>query len=313
MRSPPARCRPCAACEPAVVPEQPKYWSTARRSAHAARESAVRTLERAHDKRGFREAFESFEWEQRSGAGLLAGGLAYRFFLWLVPFGLVVAAIASFWVRLDRGGLQDAARSFGLGGVAAHSATSAVQDGSRARWFLLIAGLVLLLWAGIGAVRALRVAARLAWGLDPARLRNPLRSSLVFSVAAVLGLAASMFASWARYHLDVLGLVITLLDAVVFGLLALFAFHNLPRPQHIAWRRQWPGAALVGAGVTGVHVFLAYYLAGRLESTPALYGTLGAAVVVLLVLYLIARLVVSAMFLNATLERLRLDGETSGP
>jgi uncharacterized BrkB/YihY/UPF0761 family membrane protein len=72
-----------------------------------------------------------------------------------------------------------------------------------------------------------------------------------------------------------------------------------------------PGAALVGAGVTGVQVFLAYYLAGRLERTPALYGTMGAAVVVLLVLYLIARLVVSALFLNATLERLRTgEGET---
>lgn len=248
---------------------------------------------------------------------MLAGGLAYRFFLWLVPFGLVVAAAASFWVRLDRGGLQDAARSFGLGGVAAHSATTAVEDGSRARWFLLIAGLVLLGWAGIGAVRALRVAARLAWGLDPERLRHPVRAGLVFTVAAVFGLAASMGASWARHNLDALGLVITLADVVVFGVLALFAFEYLPRPEGVDWRRQWPGAVLVGAGVTGVHVFLAYYLAGRLESTPALYGTLGAAVVVLLVLFLIARFVVSGMFLNATLERLRsartLEGaETPG-
>ena len=42
---------------------------------------------------------ESFEREQRSGAALLAGGLAYRLFFWLVSFGLVVAAAASFWER----------------------------------------------------------------------------------------------------------------------------------------------------------------------------------------------------------------------
>ena len=33
---------------------------------------------------------EQFEREQRSGAGLLAGGLAYRLFFWLVAFGLLV-------------------------------------------------------------------------------------------------------------------------------------------------------------------------------------------------------------------------------
>jgi uncharacterized BrkB/YihY/UPF0761 family membrane protein len=305
---PPATCLPCGGFE---TGERPQRAASIRRSAETARNAAGRAYERAHERRGFREAFESFEWEQRSGAGLLAGGLAYRFFLWLVPFGLVVAAAASFWVRFDSGGLQDAARSFGLGGVAAHSATAAVKDGSRARWFLLIAGLVLLVWAGIGAVRALRVAARLAWGLDRERLRHPLRSSLVFTGAAVTGLAASMGASWARHNLDAFGVVITLADVVVFGLLALFAFEYLPRPGGVGWRRQWPGALLVGGGATCVHVFLAYYLAGRLERTPALYGALGAAVVVLLVLYLLARLIVSAMFLNATLERLRTAEKAS--
>ncbi len=283
-----------------------------RRTAQAARETAARTLERAHEKPGFREALESFEWEQRSGAGLLAGGLGYRFFLWLVPFGLVIAAIASFWVRLSPRGLQDVARDFGLGGVAAHSATTAVEDGSRARWFLLASGIVLILWAGLGAVRALRVAARLAWGLDPARLRHPLTSSLLFTLGAVSGLAASMAASWARHNLDVLGLVITLADMIVFALLALFAFHYLPHPREVGWRRQLPGAALVGAGITGVQIFLAYYLAGRLERTPALYGTLGAAVVVLLILYLIARLIISALFLNATIERLQSREKSPG-
>ena len=250
---------------------------------------------------------ESLRWEQRSGAGLLSGGLAYRFFLWLVPFGLVVAAIASFWVRLSPTSLQDAAKTFGLGGVAARSAANAVEDGSRARWYLLVAGLLLMAWAGIGAVRAIRVAARLAWGIEADRLRRPLRASAIFTTMCVAGLAASMGASWARHKLATLGLVITIADALVYAMLALFAFSHLPRATGTSWRVLWPGALLVGAGVMGVHIFLAYYLAGRLEHSPALYGTLGASTVVLLVLFLIARLLVSAMFLNATLQRLRSD------
>jgi uncharacterized BrkB/YihY/UPF0761 family membrane protein len=114
-----------------------------------------------------------------------------------------------------------------------------------------------------------------------------------------------MAASLARHHLAAVGLVVTLADLVVYFLLALFAFSHLPRPEGTSWRGLWPGALLVGSGVTAVHVFLAYYLAGKLESSPSLYGTLGGATVVLLVLFLIARLIVSALFLNATLERLR--------
>lgn len=281
--------------------------SAAIRRARAARAAAERRAELAQHKRGIREALSSLQREQMLGASLLSGGVAYRFFVWLVPFGLVVAAIASFWVRLNPTSLETTAKSFGLGGIAAHSATTAIEDGSRARWYLLGTGLVVIGWAGIGAVRALRVAARLAWGLDVERLRRPLRASAAFTVICVIGLAASMAASWARHHNVAVGLAVTVVDVVVYGLLALLGFRQLPRPNGISWRALWPGALLVGAGLTAVHIFLAYFLASRLERSPALYGTLGASTVILLVLFLVARLIVSGMFLNATLYRLRSD------
>ncbi len=188
-RSPPARFPRSAVSEhdPASgdssPPPPPSSSRSAalRRSAETARAAAERQVERAKERRAVREALESLASEQRTGATLLAGGLAYRFFLWLVPFGLVAAAIVSFWVRDSQRSLTDAAKSFGLGGVAARSATSAVEEGSNARWFLLIAGLALMLWAGISAVRALRVAARLAWGVQSERLRRPLRASAAFT------------------------------------------------------------------------------------------------------------------------------------
>lgn len=252
------------------------------------------------------EAMDSLEREQRSGAGLLAGGLAYRLFFWLVSFGLVVAAVTSFWVRDDRGSLTDAAKSFGLSGVAARSATSAVQEGSHARWYLLIAGLVLLGYFGVGAVRALRVAAFIAWQLDPVRLRRPLRASGAFTALTLLGVTATLFASWVRDHSDVLGLPATAGTILAFVALALLAFDLLPRPDRTTWRSFLPGAALVGCGITAIHLFTVYYLSSKLERSPKLYGTLGASTVVLLGLFLIARVIVSAMFLNATLHRRRV-------
>jgi len=264
--------------------------------------------ERAGRRPAVRALVHSFEQEHRSGAGLLAGGLAYRFFLWLVQFGLVVAAVASFWVRESPASLRDAAKGFGLGGVAANSATSAVEDGARARWYLLGAGLLLMLWAGIAAVRALRVAAVIAWRLDRERLRRPLRSSAAFSAVAILGLAVSVLASWARHSLGGFGLLVTLSDAFAYAAVSLFAFAHLPHPAEAHWRTFLPGALLAGAGLTAVHLFLAYYLAERLERTPSLYGALGASTVVLLTLYLIARLLMSAMFHNVTLDLRRSAG-----
>lgn len=285
----------------------PARTAALRRSGDRARDAALRSLAEAQKKRGIRQVAESLRWEQRLGAALLSGGIAYRFFLWLVPFGLVIAAIASFWVRLSPTSLEDAAKSFGLGGVAARSATIAVEDGSRARWYLLTAGLMLMAWAGVAAVRALRVAARLAWGIDAARLRHPLRASGTLTVVGVLGLAASLCAAWTRHHFAVVGLGVTFANIFVYAALALFALSHLPRPAGTSWRDLWPGALLVGSGLTAVHLFVVYFLAGRLERSPTLYGTLGASTVVLLVLFLIARLIVSAMFLNAAIRRVRSD------
>jgi uncharacterized BrkB/YihY/UPF0761 family membrane protein len=271
----------------------------------AARAVGERQLERAQRLRWTPAVLESVESEQRSGAGLLAGGLAYRLFFWLVSFGLVVAAAASFWVREDRRSMVDAARSFGLGGVAAQSATSAVQSGSHSRWYLLAVGLVLMIYFGVGAVRALRVASFVAWRVKPTRMRHSLKASGTFTGIFLLALIATILTSWVREHAALLGVVVTVMMIVVFAGVALIAFLLLPRAERTGWKELLPGAALVGAGVTGIHVFIVYYLSGKLERSPKLYGTLGASTVVLLGLYLMARVTVSGMFLNSTLEQRR--------
>lgn len=51
----------------------------------------------------------------------------FRFFLWIVPLGLVVAATPSFWVELDPAGLENASREFGVGAAAAESAVKALE------------------------------------------------------------------------------------------------------------------------------------------------------------------------------------------
>ena len=156
-------------------------------------------------------------------------------------------------------------------------------------------------------MRALRVTAFIAWQVKPARLHRPIRASAVFTALFVLGIGITMLASWERHHSAGLGLATAIAGIAGYAALALLAFHLLPRPEGTGWRDLLPGALLVGFGITAIHVFVVYYLSDKLERSPQLYGVLGASTVVLLGLFLIARVAVASMFLNATIKRRRIS------
>jgi uncharacterized BrkB/YihY/UPF0761 family membrane protein len=254
---------------------------------------------------GFDALIEALQTEQRSGAPLLAGGLAYRFFFWLVSFGLFAAAVLSFWVRASPDDARAVAKSFGLAGVATTSALNAVESGSHARFYFLVSGVCLLLYFGIGAMRALHVTAILAWGLDPTRLQRPIRAGVLFSVALVGAVLLSLFTEWIRHHAPGTGILAICAVGVIWIGLAVAVFQVLPHGRVHSRVALLPGAVEVGVGFGVIQTVVVYYLAAKLERSPDLYGALGASTVVLLWLFLIARLVVSGMFLNATLERRR--------
>src|SRR4029078_2134371 len=101
---------------------------------------------------GAAPVLEALERETTAGGTLIAGGLAYRLFLWLLPFALVVAAVASFW----QGEIKGAGKDVGLTGSAAQSMSQVIANSAHDRWYFLVLGLYFLLWFGIGVVRALR-------------------------------------------------------------------------------------------------------------------------------------------------------------
>jgi len=66
-----------------------------------------------------------------------------------------------------------------------------------------------------------------------------------------------------------------------------------------------PGALLVGVGADALHVFTVYYLANKADRAASIYGAIGTAVVILLWLFIAARIVVGSAVLNAELSRRR--------
>ena len=245
--------------------------------------------------------FESVEREYAAGSGLLAGGVAYRLFLWLLPFGLVTATIASFWADADPDGIEEAARQFGLPGAVARSSRTAFETGSHSRWYLLATGIVLLLWFGASAVRALRIAHAIAWAMPATRLRRPLHASVAFTGVVVGALALGVGTRWIRHEIGAVAEVSALL--ILFAIYAVAATGVMLLLPHAEapWSALLSGAVLVALGIQLIHVVVVLYLAPKLHHSTELYGSLGAATVILLWLYLTARLLVSAAFLNATL------------
>ena len=270
-----------------------------RRYADRARESFERAALWAETRLpGGELAVQALERERLSAAGLLAGGLAYRLFFWLVPLGLVLAALSSFWLDADRTSLEDAAREFGITGAATRAAVDAIEAQEYARWYFLVFGLTFLVWFGIGVLRALNVTHAVAWKLRPEKLRHPLRSAFAFTglTAGVIAVSGGM--AWLREENEGSGVLLTVLLTVPYAGAVVWLMNKLPH-RASSWRELLPGAVLVAVGVQLMHIAVVLYIAPRLGRSSALYGSLGAATVILLWLYLIARLIVAGAFLNA--------------
>ena len=238
--------------------------------------------------------------ERELGGGLIAGGVAFRIFLWLVPFGLVVAAVLSFWRDLDPDGLETAARRFGVGAAAAQAASEALEISDRNVVLILVFGLVLLAWFTLGAVRALVLAHALAWQLEPPRIRAPLRVFAIFNGLFLLAILSSVAEAWLEAAIGRTALLGAALALVVTTAIALYAMWLLPhRATDI--RELLPGALLVAVGYELVQIAVIFYFAPRLGRSEETYGAFGTAATMLVWLYVLSRLVTVAAFLNATL------------
>ena len=188
-----------------------------------------------------------------------------------------------------------------MSGAAVQSAMNAIAEQHHARWYFLLAGLALVVWFGGGVVRALFVAHYVAWGLRPQRLRRPLLAGLVFSGIVVLLIAVSVSTQLLREQLGGTGLWLTIAACRRSTSAPCSGSWTSSRTAAPPGATCCPGAVLVALGTQAIHLAVVLYLAPKIGRSSELYGALGAATVILLWLYLLARLMVAAAFLNAAL------------
>jgi membrane protein len=251
--------------------------------------------------------FDMADRDAEVGGGIIAGALAYRLFIWLLPLALVAVAGLGIAAEASSRSPQDAADTLGFGGLVSSSIAGAARSSSR--WYALLIGVPVLVWATRSVLRALIGAHRLVWtDLRAAAPRPTLVRSLTLLLLLLGFWLVSVLASTVRGWAPGPGVLVTVLAAVPYAALWLLVSLRLPH-RSARWTDLLPGAVVFGVGLELLNVVVAYVITPYSLAKQGTYGALGIAAGLLIALYLISRLVVSSAVVNATLwERRRRPG-----
>jgi uncharacterized BrkB/YihY/UPF0761 family membrane protein len=290
--------------------EPPTATARARARLAALQLKAERVSERAQVERSRHASldalFEMFDRDAEVGGGIMAGALAYRLFIWLLPLALVGVAGLGIAASADARSPESVAKSSGVAGLVSSSVASAAD--SSARWYALLVGIPILLYATRSLLRTLIVAHRLVWTDLRARAPRPtLKATLRLLGILIAILGVSVLAAAVRRTSGPGGLLATLAMTVPYAGLWLVVAMHLPH-RDANWRALVPGAVLFGFGIEVLHLVTVYFIAPFAGNKQGTYGSLGLAAALLLELFLLSRLVVATAVVNATLWARRSRG-----
>ena len=289
--------------EPDESPEAASRAARARARAAALQARAAQIQERAQAERGRHGSvdavYEIADRDAEVGGTIIAGALAYRLFIWLLPLALVLVAGFGIAASQSSDSPEKAARSLGLAGIVSGSIAGAAN--SSARWYAIVIGIPLLLLTTRSLLRTLIVIHRLCW----TDVRHAAPKATPKATIRLLGLllcflAVSAGANFVRSKLPGPGLIVTVALILPYAGLWLLVSMRLPR-RDAPWTALLPGALLFAVGLEIVGAVVAFFIVPDAESKQGTYGSLGLAAALLLGLFFLSRVVVGSAVVNATL------------
>ncbi|HKG44242.1 MAG TPA: YhjD/YihY/BrkB family envelope integrity protein [Gaiellaceae bacterium] len=236
------------------------------------------------------------------GGGLLAGALAYRLFVLLLPVALLFVSGIGLYADAADKSADRVAKDAGLQGLIASQVASTASGG--ARWIVFMVMLPAVLYALAKLYRAIAVTHAIAWHGSGRGVRVTGRGLAAVGAALLANVAAAEAVGWIRRQNGLGGLSALLVYLVVVGGAWLIVSIELPR-RETTWSDLLPGALLLGGGLLFVNVFNVYVTTRLVEGRADTYGALGIAAALLFSLVLVGRLIVLSAELNAALDERR--------
>jgi uncharacterized BrkB/YihY/UPF0761 family membrane protein len=250
------------------------------------------------DHRSIELGFGLVERDSAIGGGLLAGALAYRLFVLLLPTALLLVT----GLGLYSGAVDESpgkiAREAGLHGLIA-SQVSATASG-RARGLIFALMIPAVLYAGYTLFRAISKVYAIAWLRSGRGVRVTPKGFAVFLGMLVVHAAAVFTLGWIRHNNGRTGLLGLLVYVLVVSASWFVVSFYLPRRPVQCWALL-PGSLLFGVGLFLVNVFNVYVTTHIVEGRANTYGALGVATALLFSLVLVGRVIVVSAELNAAL------------
>ena len=246
--------------------------------------------------------FSLFENDSAIGGGLLAGALAYRLFVLLLPSALLLVSGLGLYAGAADQSPSQVARDAGLHGLIASQV--AETSSSQARWIVFLVMIPAALYALAKLYRAVAVVHALAWRRSGRGARVTTAGIGLLGAALAVDLVAASIVGWIRRHDQFGGLAALVVYLGLVGGMWLLVSRRLPGGE-AGWLALVPGSLLVGAGLLFVNVFNVYVTTRLVENRANTYGVLGVAAALLFSLVLIGRIVVIGAELNASIDQHR--------
>jgi uncharacterized BrkB/YihY/UPF0761 family membrane protein len=246
-------------------------------------------------------AFDALSYDTDTGAPVLAAALAFRIFLFVVPWACLLVILAGY----VRGVTGRDISSFvhGRGGMARLTVASVSSAADLSGWervtALALVAYALLLSAR-ALVKVLNIIHALVWHVPRTKLRSANRAALLF-IGSITALAALSAGITALRGVDGPGgiTVLVLYTSVPFVIWCWVSWWLPHRSCPVIALA--PGAALVAVGAELLHVVTVVWFPHHIAGKSEVYGAIGVALAMLLWAYLLGRVITLGIVLNAAI------------
>ena len=253
-------------------------------------------------------------------AGQASAGLAYYTFFSIFPLMLVFIAGGSYF--LDSHQVFNTVTQFIQEAlpISRQVINENLEEILEARGAAGIVSLLILLWAASGMFTNLAYNINLAW--PRARRRNFLQSRMVglWMIVGLIGLIAlSIVLSWVSARLPFINfdngstanlLLLRIFSALGSWLMIFLVFLTLYRwipTLRIRWRSTFWAALIASLAWKGVTTGFSWYLGSSFGQYQLVYGSLGAIVAFLFLIYIISWITLFGAHLSAAIENWESD------
>jgi len=246
--------------------------------------------------------FDIRELDVHVGGGILAGAVAFRMFLFLVPFVYIVFSLAGLTARTLSEDPAQLAKTVGITGVLASAVVDSQHISVLSQITLLVGATVALVLTANSLAKTLYVVHWLVWRFSRAK-PSGWRPVVVTIGLALVMTVLSAAGNKLRDDLGLVGsvLVLVVVTAASFALWWWVSW-RLPHAP-MSPRGLVPGALFLALGTLVMHAFTTYAIGPYVSHKSHTYGAVGIALAVLLWVYVFGRIIVGSAGLNVTLWR----------